>query len=923
VELDQQRRSAEETQQETQQHGDRSLSQSIQADAAADGAAERRLRESDERFQALAASAGQIAWTMTAAGMAADVRTWCAFTGQSQDAAWGLGWLRAVHPDDRQRVAGDCARSRSAPQSAGDLEYRVRRSDGVYRTVLSRGMPVLNADGSVREWVGICTDITEHKQQNQRLALHYAVSRMLAESTSLAPIRIQVLQTIAEALEWEYCAYWAVDEQREVLYCAATWQASGAMTAPFVAVSEQMTFATGIGLPGRVWSSGEPAWIPEVLADPSFLRKRAVEQARLRSAFAFPVRGASGIVGIIECLRSRPEAPDADLLRTVATLGNQIGLFIERRRLERQAAERARQKEAIFEAMVEGVVVYDAAGGIVEMNRAARQLLGVHAASGYESLALPERMARLRTRDPDGQPIPFERLLQVRALQGETLAAGEASDTIETTLDGREVQFSNSVAPLRDAQGRIAGAVLVFRDVTERKRRQREQMQRTQESLDALLQMAEALVVGPMGAELDGEGIQSSADEVARHLAKLTLRLLGCRCVGIIAVQLERAEARPLAVAGLSRVEEHEWRAAVPGTIALCQALDPELQMRLALEAVVPFDLRRLPVVGLPDVVVKRNWHLAPMRLGDQLVGVMALNYRRKGAQRELTPDELRLAGAVAKLGTLAIQRERLLREREEARASALALQEANRRMDEFLGIAAHEMRTPLTVIKSTVQFLARREQRTAGTADTGERSMGVLDRQRKLITRAERQVHRLVRLVDDLVDASRIREGRLDFRMERCNLFAIVRAAVEEQRQTNLSRPIRVHTSTMAAISVQADGERIGQVVTNYLTNASKYSLPDRPVEVGVELGERTARVWVRDQGLGIPAADQPHIWERFYRVEGIEVQTGSEVGIGLGLHISRTIIERHGGQVGVESAPGGGSTFWFTLPLAASSAG
>jgi K+-sensing histidine kinase KdpD len=104
----------------------------------------------------------------------------------------------------------------------------------------------------------------------------------------------------------------------------------------------------------------------------------------------------------------------------------------------------------------------------------------------------------------------------------------------------------------------------------------------------------------------------------------------------------------------------------------------------------------------------------------------------------------------------------------------------------------------------------------------------------------------------------------------------------------------------------------------TNYLTNALKYSPADRPVAVGITVSDREARVWVRDEGSGLPAEEQTQIWERFHRAREIVVQSGSGIGLGLGLYICRTIIERHQGRVGVESAPGRGSTFWFTVPLA-----
>ena len=114
------------------------------------------------------------------------------------------------------------------------------------------------------------------------------------------------------------------------------------------------------------------------------------------------------------------------------------------------------------------------------------------------------------------------------------------------------------------------------------------------------------------------------------------------------------------------------------------------------------------------------------------------------------------------------------------------------------------------------------------------------------------------------------------------------------------------------------ADADRIGQVVTNYLTNALKYSPVDRPIEVFLAIEGQMARVSVQDEGPGLSPAEQQAIWERFYQVERIKVQSGSGTGLGLGLYICQTIIEQHQGKVGVQSSPGEGSTFWFSLPLA-----
>jgi len=186
------------------------------------------------------------------------------------------------------------------------------------------------------------------------------------------------------------------------------------------------------------------------------------------------------------------------------------------------------------------------------------------------------------------------------------------------------------------------------------------------------------------------------------------------------------------------------------------------------------------------------------------------------------------------------------------------------------------------------------------------------------MLDRAERHVNILIRLVRDLVEVSRIQTGKLELQMAPSNLADIVDEVVADYRDNVPDRVIQLNHAEGTVVPIMADAIRVSQVVSNYLSNALKYSEADRPVEVRLEILASEVRVSVRDEGTGLSREQQEHIWERFYRVPDVEVQNGSGVGLGLGLHISRTIIEEQGGHVGVESSPGEGSTFWFTLPLA-----
>ena len=587
---------------------------------------------------------------------------------------------------------------------------------------------------------------------------------------------------------------------------------------------------------------------------------------------------------------------------------------------EQEEQERANELEATFEAMADGVIVYDDKGHILRTNTVARSLFALDTRPKPKfSLRLRrERKPVLEMLDEHAQPLSEEQSPLSRILNGEVLTSANAMDVILQIEDGKEVQLNVTGAPVYTFGGLPIGAICVYRDVTERRRLER----RTQDALKALLAMAEALVQVPDEASsmreqpAVEEQAPATVTEVARRLADLTCSILGCRRVGVMALEPETDMLRPVVAVGLSAEQEQQWRDDQEQYGRLSDSPYRELVTRLRANEVLLLDLTQPLFVDQPNPYGVRTMLIAPMFVGDQLVGILLLDYG--GVEHEYTAEETALARAIAKLAALVIERERLLYERAKAQANELALREANRRMDVFLGMAGHELRTPLTAISGNIQLALRQVKKSIAEDGTyADDLVSKLELIQTLLERAERQVRLQNRLVGDLLDISRIQANKIALNLEPCDLFAIVREAVQDQSLVAPARNIGLHLLAEATAPVVADADRIGQVVTNYLTNALKYSPADRPIEVFLAIEGPMARVSVQDEGQGLSPTEQQAIWERFYQVERIKAQRGSGTGLGLGLHICQTIIEEHQGQVGVQSSPGEGSTFWFSLPL------
>lgn len=223
---------------------------------------------------------------------------------------------------------------------------------------------------------------------------------------------------------------------------------------------------------------------------------------------------------------------------------------------------------------------------------------------------------------------------------------------------------------------------------------------------------------------------------------------------------------------------------------------------------------------------------------------------------------------------------------------------------DEFLSIASHELKTPLTSIKAYVQLLERKLKLDKESAEAG------------FLTKVQDQIEKLNTLITDLLDVSKIENGKLKITKKPVNLENVISNAIDTIVQTHESRVKIKRDGTKPDILIPLDAIRIEQVLINFLTNAIKYSPQNNQVIVTtfVDEEEQEVRVSVTDFGIGIPDFKQEAVFNKFYRVEESSLQFQ---GMGIGLFICSEIIKQHHGNIGVSSKVDEGSTFYFTLPL------
>ena len=238
-------------------------------------------------------------------------------------------YIDFVHPDDREATIREAEKMDQGALTIS-FENRYRSADGTYLWLLWNATP----NKSLRLIFAVARDITQRKQTERRLATGYAVTNLLADAESLEMASPEILKAICEGLGWELGAIWGVEDSGEAIQCLAIWHLPQLEFGEFVNATRQIIFKRGVGLPGRVWESGQSAWIPDVPTDENFPRAPLAEAEGLHAAFCFPIRTGERVLGAVEFFSREIRKLEGELVEMFDSIGSQIGQFIERRRAE-------------------------------------------------------------------------------------------------------------------------------------------------------------------------------------------------------------------------------------------------------------------------------------------------------------------------------------------------------------------------------------------------------------------------------------------------------------------------------------------------------------------------------------------------------------------------------------------------------------
>jgi len=594
----------------------------------------------------------------------------------------------------------------------------------------------------------------------------------------------------------------------------------------------------------------EPVLVPDVRSAPELASFGDLFASEGIGALAFiPLVSRERLIGKFMVYFQEPYAFQPEEVDLARTLAGHVAFAVERK----QGDEKLALYRQIFDHSSEAIAILDEGGRYREQNAAHRRLIG------YEDADLIGQTLALHL-DEDEFPIVAKAIERGQAYR---------NDVTSVTPSGGATQLELSAFPVFGETDRPVCTVVSLHDIHERKRAE-----------GALQFLAGA------SASLDRS---LDYDATLRAVARLSVPVLADWAMvdaidenGSIHPAVS-AYAEPNRAASLAKLvairrsetsDEEAWR-------SLALAVTPDAPSGADLRFGAPSG--DAPLTELLGELPASSALAIPLRARGRVLGLLTL----VSATRTYEPRDISLAEGLARRAGIALDNARLYRE----------AQESDRRKEEFLAVLAHELRNPLAPLLTCLELMR--------TPETNTHSLG------RWRTIMERQVRNLTRLVDDLLDISRVTRGKIELQKRPVELATVVARAVETTRPLIDSRGLQVSVLVDRSIRLEADPLRIEQVLANLLNNAAKYTPSGGRVEIEAKRDGEDVVVAVRDDGMGIAPDMLPRIFDLF--VQGEEAQGG----LGIGLMLARTLVELHGGTIRASSpGQGQGSTFVVRLP-------
>ena len=800
-------------------------------------------------------------------------------------------WTALIPAEDRERVLALAARALQ-DGTEQQFEHRFLAKDGRqvwFQTRIHRR----EEEGKPAVLRGLSVDVTRLRKADEalrrRAKQQAAVVRLGQEAlteTDLALLFQTACRLAAETLNADLVAVLELSEDRRELRLRAGTGWKDGVVGTAVVGAETSTQA------GYTLLAGEPVIVTDLAAEERFEGEPLLREHGVASGMSVVIPGAEGPAGILAVHARAPGRffeEDAYFLQSAA---NVLSAVLGRRLADQAVQESERRKAAILVGALDAIITIDYEGRILEFNPAAESMFGrvEEDVRGREMAALimPERFREAHREGMARFLVTGEGKILNRRLEMIAVSPEGSEFPVELTI----TQISGEGPPV------FCGFV---RDITDRRRSE-------EERTDLLAREQRARLVAEAAESraaflAEASAVLASSLDYRTTLASVA-RLIVPRIADGCAVDMLDGEGR------LRRLTtSHSDPSRIASAEEVARRYPPDLR--------APHGAGHVVATGEPEILgdvtdevlratarddehyrLIRDLRLVslmcvPLPARDRIMGAITLASSESG--RRFGPEDLAFAQDLAARASVAIENARLYRE----------AREAVRARDEFLSIASHELKTPLTTLQLQIQGLARRLKSVSGDP--------VFQGLAARVGTSERQVERLTGLINNLLDISRITAGRLELDLEPVDLAAVARETAARFRD-DLARAGSV-------LELHADGEcpgewdrlRLEQVVVNLLSNAAKYGA-GRPIAIFVDGSETTARFSIRDHGIGIPAEHQGRIFERFERA----VSDRHYGGLGLGLWIVRQIVDAFGGTIEVESKPGEGSTFTVLLPRA-----